>query len=690
MYSYEDFRECICENNCLDLNEPPSSHRQLICSCHYSKENSCTKCDNSKCLECQSLPDPYKHVIERESKFPMLFEESLLYLQKLTDNSSTFQDGQFEAIESCITPGTKTLLVQKTGWGKSAVYFIAAKLLIEKYNKITIIVSPLLSLARNQILNSKNILNVETINSSEDPEKIRNIQSKIRSNKVNVLLVTPERFSNQDFKDNYFPLLKQRLGLLVIDEAHCISAWGHDFRPSYMMMTKKILPSLETDTSVLFTTATADEDVINDITRNEHFTKVIKGDLLRKSLSIHSFGKRTFNFAIAWFKKNINFLNGSGIIYVLTVDKANAVAQYLRKEVGISALAYHGRLEPYERIEVEQKLLNNDCKVVVATSALGMGFDKPDLGFLIHLGMPKTLTDYYQQIGRAGRKLENADCILMSLPDDNNINDYFIDTKIPEQPIHNIVLSLIPEEPNQIFIQDLKIPKQSANSKKVKTVIQRLELDGYISENENGSYTRIKDIDQYDLDSVEPLLKQARLQLQKVEEFLESEDCLMKLLLFHFQQEVDENFECKKCSNCLDVSKFITPNKSDIETIPDITELEEKYVNTYIKREKNVETKTSELISELSDNDNSFSEYDLQPDGYIDHALSRALREYSKIEAEKRNIPAYGVFTKKVVNGIVEIRPKTLSDLYNISGLGKVKIEEHGEKIIELVEQYED
>ena len=610
-----------------------------------------------------------------------IYRECLEYLRTIVGTQGEFQADQFEAIESSLNPGTKTLLVQKTGWGKSAVYFVAAKYLLKNKNKMTVIVSPLLSLTRNQILNAKKLLNIEAINSTEDPEKIRNTETKLRANKVDVLIVTPERFSNSKFKEEQFPFIKENTGLFVIDEAHCVSSWGHDFRPSYMMMVKKVIPSLNSDTSVLFTTATADNKVIEDLSNKNNFSKTIKGDLLRKSLSIHSFGKQSFKFSIAWFKKNIDILKGSGIIYVLTVDRANAVAQYLRNEVGISAQAYHSRLEPHEKIDIENKLLNNEIKVVIATTALGMGFDKPDLGFLIHLGIPKTLTDYYQQIGRAGRKLENAHCVLISLPDDDDVNEYFILNKVPEQPMSDTVLSLIPNIPEEINLNEIDISKIRATRYKIKKIAERLELDEYIKENVNGSFSKIKDESTYNTMSVEPLLKQARSQYQEVKEFLVSDQCLMGILLQHFNQEIKNEFKCSKCSSCIETPIFMKPNKSDIDTIPEIFELEENYVP------ENVKTLIEKPVLEEPKIETSIAQdYRLLPDGYIDHSLASNLRTYAKEEASKRNIPPYGVFPKKVVNEVVIRRPKNLKELKAIPGLGDMKINEFGEDILEMVQ----
>ena len=601
--------------------------------------------------------------------------DNLKYLKTLVGVEASFHTDQEDAVNSCLEKGTRTLLVQKTGWGKSAVYFVAAKSIKEMHGKMTVIVSPLISLMRNQILNAKELIDVQSINSSDDFGKIKETQEALLDGEVDVLIVSPERFANEYFQQNIFPTIAEAIGLFVIDEAHCISTWGHDFRPDYKLLTKRTISTLNKDAAVLYCTATADQKVIEDISSSNKLTKIITGDLYRKSLSIRSLGEQTFKFSIAWFKKNKELLQGSGIVYVLTVNRANALAQYLREEVGIDARAYHGRLEPSERISIENDLLDNKLKVVIATSALGMGFDKPDLGFLIHLGIPKTMTDYYQQIGRAGRQLENADCILLSLPDDDDINDYFIKSKIPEQPISDLLLKAIPETPKEVLQKDIKVDKEKAPKGKHRRALSRLEADEYIVQNANGSYSRTKPANDYDMATVQPLIERATNQYVEMKRFLLTDQCLMTTLLKHFGQESSAEFNCNKCSNCNEGSKFLNPSNEEISLIPDIDELEEKY------------SFSSKTKAELADEMLPIKEGDFTvgPDGYINNPITKELRKFAKKTSDELSIQPFRVLTKELCNQLTMRRPVNYEQLSYVPGMGPKKIEEFGEEILQII-----
>ena len=224
---------------------------------------------------------------------------------------------------------------------------------------------------------------------------------------------------------------------------------------------------------------------------------------------------------------------------------------------------------------------------------------------------------------------------------------------------------------------------------KIKKAATRLELDGYIQENNNGSYSKIRDGSTYDTESVEPLLKQARNQYDEVKLFLKSDECLMGILLKHFNQKVENDFKCEKCSSCINVPIFMMPSKSDIEIIPEIYELEENYVQEAPRNLVTIENNQQKTYNEDNFKIIENLEYKLLPDGYIDHPLARKLREYSKVESEKRNIPPYGVFPKKVVNEIVIRRPKNISELRIVPGIGNKKIDDFGVDILGMVGEYE-
>jgi len=309
----------------------------------------------------------------------------------LNDSEASFRDGQWEAIEWLLRPGTRLLMVQRTGWGKSLVYFLTTRLLRDRGMGLTLIISPLLALMRNQIAAAERIgLRAETINSQNDTEHPV-VRQRLKSNQVDVLLVSPERLANEEFREALLSL-SPGIGFFVVDEAHCISDWGHDFRPDYRRIVR-ILQALPTGgISVLATTATANNRVIDDISDQLGSNlEIVRGKLTRRSLCLQNIHLSDQAARLAWLAQHLPGLPGSGIIYTLTVRDSQQVADWLRAS-GIDAKAYYGNLDSEQRQILEQRLLSNEIKALVATSALGTGFDKPDLGFVIHYQRPGSLT----------------------------------------------------------------------------------------------------------------------------------------------------------------------------------------------------------------------------------------------------------------------------------------------------------
>ena len=372
----------------------------------------------------------HNRAIEQAGTRPLACE----LLRKLTGcEDAVFRDGQYEAIEALVVDHRRALVVQRTGWGKSAVYFIAALLQRRAGAGPALIVSPLLALMRNQVgAAGRAGVRAATINSSNVTDW-EEIAEAIEQDLLDVLLVSPERLVNPRFRDTQLPHLLARAGLVVIDEAHCISDWGHDFRPDYRRI-RSLIRELPDRVPVLATTATANQRVVTDVAEQlavgGHEVFTLRGALARDSLRLGVLELGSSARRLAWLAEHLGSLPGSGIVYCLTVANAEDTAAALAA-AGHRVLPYTGRTDLPERVAAEQALLANKVKALVATSALGMGFDKPDLGFVVHLGAPSSPVTYYQQVGRAGRATEAADVLLLPGHEDQEIWRYFATNAMP-------------------------------------------------------------------------------------------------------------------------------------------------------------------------------------------------------------------------------------------------------------------
>jgi ATP-dependent DNA helicase RecQ len=373
----------------------------------------------------------------------MVEERAEALLRKLAGPDARFREHQLEAVHDLVEDRARVLCVQRTGWGKSAVYFLATALLREHGAGPALIVSPLLALMRNQIEAARRIgLRAHTINST-NRDAWDEVRALLEADAVDLLLISPERLDNPQFRTEMLPLFAQRVGLLVIDEAHCISDWGHDFRPDYRRL-EEMLERLPPGVAVLCTTATANDRVAADVEEQLRLDgaglRTYRGPLGRSSLRFEVVELPDKADRLAWLATWLPELPGSGIVYTLTRRDAELVADWLSGR-GIAAEAYSGEIESDRRIEVEERLLANEVKAVVATSALGMGYDKPDLGFVVHYQAPGSVISYYQQVGRAGRAIERAEVVLLRGAEDRRIQDFFIEQAFPKRELVDIVLA---------------------------------------------------------------------------------------------------------------------------------------------------------------------------------------------------------------------------------------------------------
>ena len=413
---------------------------------------------------------------------PALVEAARTALRRLVGrDDADFRDGQLEAVSALVADRSRVLVVQRTGWGKSAVYFVATALRRSEGAGPTVIISPLLALMRDQIAAAERAgIRAVTMNSAnaQDWDEVR---AALAADAVDVLLVSPERLNNPRFRDEQLPDLARRCGLLVVDEAHCVSDWGHEFRPDYRRI-RDLLTGLPPDTPVLATTATANARVVTDVVEQLEVggraVLTVRGGLARDSLRLGVLRSMSPEQRLGWLVSHLGELPGSGIVYTLTVSAAEDVAAAL-SDAGLTVASYTGRTDPADRERLEGALRRNEVKALVATSALGMGFDKPDLGFVVHLGAPSSPVAYYQQVGRAGRATERADVLLLPGPEDKDIWSYFASVSMPREEQADAVLRALAQAGRPLSTAALETAVDVRRTR-LELLLKVLDVDGAV------------------------------------------------------------------------------------------------------------------------------------------------------------------------------------------------------------------
>ncbi|WP_163690750.1 RecQ family ATP-dependent DNA helicase [Mycolicibacterium gadium] len=471
-------------------------------------------------------------------------------LEQLAGQTAVLRDDQWTAIEALVVARRRALVVQRTGWGKSAVYFIAAKLLREAGRGPTVIVSPLLALMRNQVAAAERAgVHAATINSSNVADWDE-INERVHRRELDVLLVSPERLNNPDFRDQVLPALAHDAGLVVVDEAHCVSDWGHDFRPDYRRI-RTLIGELGADVPVLATTATANDRVVEDVAAQLGVggkdTLVLRGGLDRESLRLSVVKAGNPAQRAAWLAAHIDSLPGSGIVYTLTVAQAHDVASLLREQ-GHDVAAYTGSTEAAEREQLEADLLANRVKALVATSALGMGFDKPDLGFVVHLGAPSSPIAYYQQVGRAGRATESAQVILLPGHEDQDVWRYFASVAFPsESMVRNVIGVLDPERPQSTPALE---PLVDLGRSRLEMVLKVLDVDGAVRR-VKGGWIGTGAAWEYDEPRYRKLDDARKREQQAMLDYQATDGCRMAFLRGQLDDpSLAAGERCGRCDNC--------------------------------------------------------------------------------------------------------------------------------------------
>lgn len=476
-------------------------------------------------------------------------------------DDATLYDDQWAAISALVVDRRRALVVQRTGWGKSAVYFVATLLLREQGAGPTVIISPLLALMRNQIAAAERAgIRAVTINST-NADQWAETHDAIARGEVDVLLVSPERLNNPGFRDEVLPRLAATCGLLVVDEAHCISDWGHDFRPDYRRI-RTLLDELPDGIPVLATTATANQRVTDDVAEQlggasrlaasapQPPVLVLRGSLDRASLRLGVVRLKTAEQRLAWLADHLAEQPGSGIVYCLTVAATQEVAAYLR-ERGHDVAAYSGQTEQTERLELEQALIDGRVKALVATSALGMGFDAA-LGFVVNLGAPDSPVSYYQQVGRAGRgAIDAASVVLLPATEDRDIWAYFASLAFPREELVRDTLAALAEAGGPMSTPALEA-RVDLSRTRLETMLKVLDVDGAVRR-VRGGWEATGQPWSYDEERYRRVAEAREREQQAMVDYLATDRCRMAYLRAQLDDPdlvADPSWTCGRCDRC--------------------------------------------------------------------------------------------------------------------------------------------
>lgn len=484
-----------------------------------------------------------------------VFNEASKILSQTYGANASFRGGQYEAIEATMTR-RRTLVVQKTGWGKSLVYFISTKMNRNHGHGMTMVISPLLVLMDNQMDFARRMgIRCAALNSriKKNSDERADIIYQSRNDRIDMLFITPETLMSDEIQEI---LPDIRIGLFVVDEAHCISDWGHDFRLEYGRLGR-IISGIFSNVPVLATTATANDRVVNDLKAQlGHDVFISRGPLTRPSLHIQVLKLEGKTDRYAWLLENLPKLPGTGIIYCITKRDCEHLADFLNQN-GISARPYNAGAADEDNDEAINAFYENRIKVIVATTKLGMGYDKGDISFVIHYQSPANIVAWYQQIGRAGRNLKDAYIFLMNGKEDDDINNYFIETAFPSQKESAGVMAAID---NGSGLTQAEVESRvNFRKKRIENTLKFLENEGFIRKEHDGRRYRFYPTPRrfvYNEEHYQEIMSIRRHELEQMHQLIHTTECLSRFAVNALDDHTAGN--CGKCFNC--TGKDIYPN----------------------------------------------------------------------------------------------------------------------------------
>ncbi|CAN5686947.1 RecQ family ATP-dependent DNA helicase [soil metagenome] len=475
---------------------------------------------------------------------PEVTEAAQVVLAELAGPDAMLRPDQLAAIDALVTHHQRVLLVQATGWGKSAVYWIATRLQRAQGAGPTLVVSPLLALMRNQVAAARKAgIRAATINSA-NIDDWRQIEDQIRADAIDVLLISPERLNNPGFRRDVLPSLAASVGLLVIDEAHCISDWGHDFRPDYRRIAD-VLAGLAPDVPVLAATATANQRVEADVAGQiGAATLTFRGSLDRPTLHLAVADVPTAPEQLAWLETWTAAHGGPGLVYCLTVSEAERVAGHLRDH-GLAAASYTGSTPAPEREQIEAGLDDGSLACVVATSALGMGYDNPNLSYVVHLGSPSSPIADYRQVCRAGRGQAEAHVVLVPTRTETDIWEYFASTAMPPREVVEEVLACLAREgPSTVMELESMVNLRRG---RLEALLKVLDVEGAV-DRERSTWSATGSGWTYDEERYRQLAASRTAEQQAMKTYQRTTGCRLRFL----REELDDPAaeDCGRCDNC--------------------------------------------------------------------------------------------------------------------------------------------